>query len=565
MPGGLMQLVGVGAQNQLTTGNPSFTHFKGLYRKHTNFAMEHFTLVFRGTDQNLPATNQKTLRCKVDRNSDLLHDCYLQVNLPPIWSPIRPIPGQDPQALTGNARAYEFQWIENIGYNMIESISVLINGSEIARVTGEWMKFHSYLKHDRNKRNVVDQMVGNLPELYDPANANGRTNNYPNAIQPPLTTSIAQPSIPGRQLVIPLSFWFCEHAAKALPLVALQYAEVEFSVTFRNIYQLYTINDVDETSTTFGQRIAPAPGNPLQAISNFLSPPDLTGSAVNPDLTTWALNPLIEANYIFLSEGERQDVAASDHGFLIPQVRVSSTEKQVGTTSSAIPMFNLCTRVVFAWQRSDRALLNEFDNYTNWQDPTTPPVVIGSGSSTSTALNSSGVQQADSVSSRDILRQAYLELDGKDRFKEKPTSFFSLLQHYRHHTGSIDLLPGVYAYSFSLDHDTTQPSGSINGSMFNRTIFRTQLLTPANPSDSGSPCPTPSVTTKTEECVYKDTVFNPAPTVVLNPAAANPKDILSIYRNVPGVYPYTYSGRFYVESYNYLRIMSGIANIAFSS
>lgn len=560
-----MQLVGVGAQNQLTTGNPSFSHFRGSYRRHTNFAMEHFTLVFRGTDQNLPATNQKTLRCKVDRNSDLLHDCYLLVNLPPIWSPVRPIPGEDPNALTGNARAYEFQWIENIGYNMIESISVLINGSEITRVTGEWMKFHSYLKHDRNKRNIVNQMVGNVPEVYDPANANGRTNNYPNAIQPPGTTSIPQPSIPGRQLVIPLSFWFCEHASKALPLLALQYAEVEFSVTFRNIYQLFTINDVDETSTTFGQRIAPAPGNSLQAITNFLSPPDVTGAATNPDLTAWALNPAIEANYIFLAEGERQMIAASDHGFLIPQVRLSSTEKQLGTTYTAVPMFNLCTRIVFAWQRSDRALLNDFDNYTNWTDPNTPPLVIQSGVSTSTTVNSSGVQQPDGISSRDILRQAYLELDGKERFKEKPASFFSLLQHYRHHTGSIDLLPGVYAYSFSLDHDTEQPSGSINGSMFNKTILRTQLLTPSDPTTGGTPCPVPASTTKIEECVYKDTVFNPAPTIVLNPATANPKDILAIYRNVAGQYPYTYGGRFYVESFNYLRIMSGIANIAFSS
>lgn len=560
-----MQLVGVGAQNQLTTGNPTFTHFRSLYRKHTNFAMEHFRLVFRGTDQNLPATNQKTLRCKVDRNSDMLHDCYLLVNLPDIWSPVRPIPGEDPQSLTGNARAYEFQWIENIGYNMIESVSVLINGSEIARMSGEWMKMYSYLHHDRNKRNIINEMVGNVPELYDPANANGRTNNYPNAIQPVNTALVPQPSIPGRQLVIPLHFWFCEHVGKALPLIALQYAEVEFSVTFRNIYQLYTILDVDETSSTYGERIAPSPGNPLQNIGNFLSAPDVTGTATNPSLATWALNPGIEANYIFLAEGERQEVAASDHGFLIPQIRNSTVEKQVGTSYAAVPMFNLCTRIVFAWRRSDRILLNDWDNYTNWEDPNVPPLIIPPGFSTPSILNSSGLQQPEGVYSKNILRQAYLELDGKERFKEKPTSFFSLLQHYRHHTGSIDLLPGVYAYSFALDHDTPQPSGSINGSMFNKTIFRTQLLIPSDTSTTGTPCPTPATTSKTEVCVYKDTVFNPSPTVVPNPAVANPKDVLAIYQNVTGTYPYTYTGTFYVESFNYLRIMSGIANIAFSS
>jgi hypothetical protein len=30
MPGGLLQLVGVGAQNELVNGNPSMTHFRTL-------------------------------------------------------------------------------------------------------------------------------------------------------------------------------------------------------------------------------------------------------------------------------------------------------------------------------------------------------------------------------------------------------------------------------------------------------------------------------------------------------------------------------------------------------
>ena len=118
MPGGLMQLVGVGAQNQLTTGNPTFTFFKAMYRKHTNFAMEHFTLTFRGTDLNLPTENQKTLRCKFDRNSDMLHDTYLLVNLPNIWSPLHVLPGVPPTALEGNARPFLFQWIDHRNHRL---------------------------------------------------------------------------------------------------------------------------------------------------------------------------------------------------------------------------------------------------------------------------------------------------------------------------------------------------------------------------------------------------------------------------------------------------------------
>lgn len=41
MPGGLLQLVALGAQNELVNGSPSMTHFRAVYRRHTNFAMEY--------------------------------------------------------------------------------------------------------------------------------------------------------------------------------------------------------------------------------------------------------------------------------------------------------------------------------------------------------------------------------------------------------------------------------------------------------------------------------------------------------------------------------------------
>ena len=50
MTGGLMQLVGKGAQDYLVVGNPSFTHFRSVYKRHSDFAMEHFRLYFKTTN-----------------------------------------------------------------------------------------------------------------------------------------------------------------------------------------------------------------------------------------------------------------------------------------------------------------------------------------------------------------------------------------------------------------------------------------------------------------------------------------------------------------------------------
>ena len=46
MGGGLMQLVAYGSQDIYLTGNPQITFFKIVYRRHTNFSMEHIEVFF---------------------------------------------------------------------------------------------------------------------------------------------------------------------------------------------------------------------------------------------------------------------------------------------------------------------------------------------------------------------------------------------------------------------------------------------------------------------------------------------------------------------------------------
>ena len=155
--------------------------------------MEHFPLQPSFiTDTSLPTVGKKTFQFKVSRYADLLHDCYLCVNIPDIYSGLHIV-----NSSTGEAVPYEFQWVRNLGYNMIEELSVTFNGTSVCNMTGEWMKVKSYLKDDVAQREKLDQMVGNTPDLYDPANADGRFNQYPNSITTTLNPTPA-PSIRGR-------------------------------------------------------------------------------------------------------------------------------------------------------------------------------------------------------------------------------------------------------------------------------------------------------------------------------------------------------------------------------
>lgn len=569
-----MQLVGVGAQNELINGNPSMTHFRSVYRRHTNFAMEQIRMPFTASNLEFSTTGTRTISCRIDRYAQLLHDTYLVLTLPDIWSPLKYLGGAIPP--TGydsrtNSIGYEFQWIPNIGYNLIDHVNLTMNGQVIQSIRGEWLKMYSYMTHDANKRSIVDQMVGNVPEVYDPAHAYDRNGQYPHAIAPtvlPTTapqTKTPEPSIRSRQLVIPLHFWFCENPGLALPLVSLQNSEVYIEVTLRQLSDLYTVVDTNSTSLTYGKRVRPT----QYPLSLFLSPPLSTGIASNPTVTTWFPDPYIEGNFIYLTEMEMNQLARADQTFLVKTVKYVNKEGQFGgNTDLEIPMFNLVTRIVFSSQRSDRILLNDWDNYTNWTTTNRAPWSAIS-TDVDTALYSSGQQQVTSVYPRDSMTDGVILFDGKERIQPKPLPFFSLLQMYRHTTGETPALPGVYMYSFALDNGSYQPSGAANGSMFNKIILRLTLQQPLPLSVNSD--------ATTTVCVLTSTLFSPNPTVI--PAAnvnlTDPKTGKLLYppgtittvvqNNDTILFTFTYNVGVYVESINFFRIVSGLGNLVFAS
>ena len=650
-----MQLVGVGAQNELVNGNPSMTHFRAVYRRHTNFAMEQIRMPFTSSNLEFSATGTRTISCRIDRYAQLLHDSYIVITLPDIWSPLKYLNGSAPPAgydSRTNSIGYEFEWIENIGYNLIERVDITMNGQAIQTLPGEWLKLYSYLTHDANKRKVVDQMVGNVPELYDPAHAYDRNNQYPHAVTPltlPGTapnTKVPEPSIRSRQLVIPLHFWFCENPGMALPLVSLQNSEVYINVTLRNVNELYTVVDVNpsakvatvttasrvtgvityttssahglvagntvtiggltdntfnvssatvlstplantftivnsgidatitsqtgtvsgsSTNPTYGQRVRPV-NYPLQL---FLSPPLSTGLPSNPALTTWFPDPYVEGNFIYLTEMEMNQLARADQTFLVKTIKYVEKQGQFGgNTDLEIPMFNLVTRIVFLSQRTDRILVNDWDNYTNWAKPKRAPW-SAINSDVDTAILSSGQQQATSVSPRDPMIDGVILFDGKERFQPKPLPFFSLLQMYRYTTGQTPEMPGTYMYSFALDHNNYQPSGAANGSMFNKIILRLTLQQPIPLSVN--------TTTSTTVSVLTSSLFSPNPTIIpaancnlIDPKTGKllypPGTVTTVVQSNDNVtFTFTYNVGVYVESINFLRIVSGLGNLVFAS
>jgi hypothetical protein len=68
---------------------------------------------------------------------------------------------------------------------------------------------------------------------------------------------------------------------------------------------------------------------------------------------------------------------------------------------------------------------------------------------------------------------AKLQLNGQDRFSEREGSYFDVVQPYQHHTRNPDT--GINVYSFALRPEEHQPSGSCNFSRIDNAVLQLVL------------------------------------------------------------------------------------------
>ena len=204
MGGGLLQLVACGAQDAYLSGNPQITFWKGLFKRHTNFAMEPFRINFSG--QPNWGTKQSAI---IGRHADLLYTTYLEVVLPYY--------GTD-----GNAFAWNND-MGRLGYNLIKYAELDIGGQLIDRLYGEWLFLWETLSTDYTTSVNLWQMVG--------AKQGAGGIYLPNPQQ--CNAVNGKPSLPN-VLYIPLSFFYTRNPGAALPLIALQYHEVKINILWND-------------------------------------------------------------------------------------------------------------------------------------------------------------------------------------------------------------------------------------------------------------------------------------------------------------------------------------------
>lgn len=250
MSGGIAQLVAVGAQDAHLVGNPEVSFFRSSYKRHTNFSQT----VERQVIQGNPASNG-TSTVRFERKGDLLGHVYFTA--------------ENGSGSTG------IDWS-----NVISKVEILIGGQVID--TQEPVFMDGLATYTLANTYAKSSIAAN----YNPAG----TSNW-----------------------FPLKFFFCENVQSYLPLIALQYHDVELRITWGDV-----------------------------------------GSEV---LQCWA-------NYVYLDTNERETLSATPQKMLITQVQkmlASSSKNQELTFNHPVKFIGSVDNAIHSTSNKVKLQINGVD------------------------------------------------------------------------------------------------------------------------------------------------------------------------------------------------------------
>jgi len=497
MPGGLLNIVSEGNNNVILTGNPTKTFFNVSYSKYTNFGLQKFRLDYDGS-RDLRLTTPSQFKFKVKRYADLLMDTYLVLTLPDIWSPF-----YEPSYNTNNQWVpYEFRWIRDIGTQIIQEIEIVCGAFTLQRYSGDYLAAMVERDFSAEKRDLFNKMTGNVPELYDPANAYGRVNCYPSTYYTDNPAG-AEPSIRSRQLFIPINTWFSLDSRCAFPLVALQYNELEINVTLRPIQELFQIRDIYDQGNGYPYVQPDFTRQEMQLYRFLQTPPSIFMESQNYRNQTniWNADVHLMATYCFLSKQETELFAAKDQLYLIKDVFRYKFENVTGSSRLDVKSTGMVASWMWYLQRNDVNLRNEWSNYTNWPydipplnimpaPPTIPAEFVDAATAAgfttgpqiqpNTNYNSGYFYTGDFAvdNQREILQTMGILLNGEYRENTLVSGIYNYIEKYVRTQGSAK--EGLYCYNFCLNTSPFeyQPSGAINMSKFNTIELEITTYTP---------------------------------------------------------------------------------------
>jgi len=541
MTGGLMQLVAYGAQDVYLTGNPEITFFKAVHKRHTNFACEVIPQTFNGN-----ADFGKTAHCKIARQGDLITRMYLRATV----------------HAQGTRADAPFAWVRNLGFHILDNVELQIGGQRIDKHYSQWLEIWHQLTNDAAHTKGLSEMLGN----------SGNNQSFTHF-------STADTNERSTELFIPLQFWFNRNVGSALPLIALQYHEVEVICKFapatqsyikyntptmtvtpsfakcdllveyiyldteerkrfaqqKHEYLIEQVQDLRDNAVTASASSANVDlhfNHPCKALY-WVNPPnyhhDINTEHLGSSFKIWLNNFVLRycATNTAIADGETIKFHIRSNGQIRGTVQSDNSTRDgsivniayapggnetfaqlrhifnslhvqlYNSTGASLTIDNATTPV--GWTELVRSNLTNLIDATSFfqalphlisrtislldtQGGNTTDV-FSTVTSTSVLVSQvvgSSHEFSSGVGHGQTIKSAQLKMNGQDRFETLPAEYFNNIQAYQHHSNTP--AHGVYMYSFALNAEDHQPSGTCN---FSR-IDNCQLILNMNNNNPAS-------------------------------------------------------------------------------
>jgi hypothetical protein len=379
---------------------------------------------------------------------------------------------------TNNSTYYNFSWVNKIGFAILNNITIEIGGQIIDQVNSDILNMWYELNNPIEKDDLLNKMIGNIELL----------TSYDNTLKPSYI------------LYIPIPFWFCKYKSQPIPCTALKYHDIIINVKLNELYKCCYF-EPDEYK--------------LQSNIN-----------INSLIQIQDVSLLVE--YIHLGDDERKKFSSFTYETLIEQHKmISFNYLNTNNTLLSLDFVNPVREFIWVIQKMSNTnnllLWNDYDNVDvfygliNTHDNSNNIIInilnvnlttynltnylnyksgyiriihskyyngtfkILNITNNTITINNNYIYQ-DNIKcmlylnkynkTYNIINNENIQIYGKDLITVRDKLYFTHIQNFQHHTRIPN---NIHTYSFCINTEEFQPSGSLNFSVVDNKNLNLEL------------------------------------------------------------------------------------------
>ena len=343
---------------------------------------------------------------------------------------------------------YRFSWLPKIGLRLIDNIEILIGGQVIDRLNSNMLNIWYELTVSHNQINTFNNIIGNIPKL-NTYNSN-KKESY--------------------SLYIPLPFWFSKYTGISLPALALRYHDIQVNLKLKELIDCCTI----------------------ETIENKLS------DNININEHIKILNVSLYIDYVYIEQEERKKFGRNTLEYLIDQHQYLPVNNIKSININQLLYFVnpikelLWTCQTKVWDRYEFVKIYKFQYITNLTNDKIKLIIgdkhlikkddnikiynskyynniykVINTDETSITINSNFIRDdygyieiINTIFSENTIDTLSITFNTLVRVSDRDGMYYNLIQPWKHHNNIPS--PGIYLFSFAINPEDYQPSGSCN-------------------------------------------------------------------------------------------------------